>query len=363
MKAAWFAAVLVSCSFLAGCGSFGSVDQVLARNPAPRPRGDATPAPNLRIPGDNVNVASAQEIPLVPVPPVPLGRGAAPQAPAAPAAAPKEQPTPAPFPEPSVAVTPASADTAPPAPAKSAETEQNMPSLRQLHQQAVAWYAGVDSYTVRMTRREQVNGTAKPEEVMLFRFRKEPWSVYFKWIGDAGKGREVIYVKGMYENKIHTRLAAGDAPLMPAGTHMALAPDSILVRSASRHSITEAGIGAAIDRFGALLDAQERGDKRRGVLNDLGLQKRPEFGNEPVRAAELTLPPGVEAELPKGGRRDFYFDNENHLPMLVLSYDDKNQEVEYYSYSRLMAPGHLDAADFDPERLWAKPKAADSKAQ
>ena len=66
---------------------------------------------------------------------------------------------------------------------------------------------------------------------------------------------------------------------------MALAVDSILVRSASRHSITEAGIGSCIDHFGALLDAQDRGDNRRGVLTDLGLQKRPEFQRAGARRA------------------------------------------------------------------------------
>ena len=94
---------------------------------------------------------------------------------------------------------------------------------------------------VRLTRREQVGGEAKPEEVMAFMFRKEPWSVRFKWLGKVGHDREVIYVKGQYENKIHTRLAAGDAPFMPAGHLMALDVESPLVRSASRHSSRHGG--------------------------------------------------------------------------------------------------------------------------
>src|SRR5439155_4762609 len=108
-------------------------------------------------------------------------------------------------------------------------------SLRQVQRLAAERYAAIDSYIVRLRRREQVSGKGGPEEVLLFKFRKQPWSLYFKWLGQEGAGREVIYVKGQHENKIHTLLAAGDMPLMPAGRRIALVPDSLMVRSASRH--------------------------------------------------------------------------------------------------------------------------------
>jgi hypothetical protein len=349
MKVFGYATALVFCLFLAGCGAGKSVRDGFVRtrpSAAARARADAPTPPDLRIPASAV--ASTRDIPVVPVPPVPLGRGAAPL------------PPPAPSLPPAAAVIPASADepslpTPPAASPSPMDSEAKPASLRQLQQDAAAWYAGVDSYIVRMTRREVVGGEAKPEEIMLFKFRKEPWSIHFKWVGKVGHDREVIYVKGQYENQIHTRLAAGDAPFMPAGHRMALAVDSSLVRSASRHSITEAGIGTCIDRIGALLDAQERGDRRHGVLTDLGAQNRPEF-SQPVRGAELVMPPGAEAELPKCGRRLFFFDAEHHVPMLVITYDNRNQEVEYYLYDRLQAPVHLDADDFNPDKLWNNPK-------
>lgn len=354
MKVVRYTAALVSCLFLAGCGVGNSVRDGFAKampSAASRARAAAPRPPDLRIPASAV--ASTQEIPIVPVPPVPLGRGAAPSPPPASS-----------LPPPPAAVIPAFADgpslPAPPVASPSPspmDSEAKPASLRQLQQDAAAWYAGVDSYIVRLTRREQVGGEAKPEEVMLFKFRKEPWSVHFKWVGKVGHDREVVYVKGQYGNQIHTRLAAGDAPFMPAGHRMALAVDSSLVRSASRHSITEAGIGSCIERIGALLDAQEHGDRRHGVLTDLGAQNRPEF-SQPVRGAELVVPAGAESELPKGGRRLFYFDAEHHLPMLVITYDNRNQEVEYYLYDRLQAPVHLDADDFNPDKLWNNPKLA-----
>jgi len=350
--------VLASCLFLAGCSGLAAVNP-MKPVVAARPKPDVPTAPDLRIPADAV--AKSQEIPLVPVPPVPIGCGAAPQPADAPRPnlAPPAQPALPPVPGAPAAVTPASAEPESAAPAAGADAATKPPSLRELQQQAARWYAGVDSYIVRMTRREVVAGVAKPEEVLLFKFRKEPWSIHFKWVGKVGQGREVLYVKGQYDNKITTRLAAGDVPLMPAGMKMSLDVNSPMVRSASRHAITDAGLGACIDRLGGWLDANERGDKSHGVLTDLGLQKRPEpdFHDQPVRAVQLTIPPGAEAELPNGGRRLYFFDPDKHLPMLITTYDDKNQEVEYYHYDRLLAPAGLDADDFNPDKLWTAPPA------
>ncbi|HEV3204605.1 MAG TPA: DUF1571 domain-containing protein, partial [Gemmataceae bacterium] len=184
-----------------------------------------------------------------------------------------------------------------------AHLPENPPArLRALHRLAEERYESFESYIARVHRRETVNDKKKPEEVYLFKYRKQPLSVYFKWIGTEAQGREVIYVQGQHDNKIQTLLATGDNPLMPAGSRMALAPDSILVRSQSRHSITEAGIGNIIDGFGKLLDATEKGDTAQGSVKYLGPIKRPEF-ESPLEAAEKTIPPGLEAHLPRGGRR------------------------------------------------------------
>jgi hypothetical protein len=310
-------------------------------------------APDLRISeGPAPATPPPADIPVVPVPLPPRGREPAPSPAAsgitpasASAAAPSQTPAdaannPAKAPPPPVVV------TTPAAPGD---------SVRRLHQLATGRYATMDSYIARLTRREQVNGKNGPEEIMLFKFRKEPWSIYFKWLGETGKGREVVYVKGQHENKIHTLLAAGDMPLMPAGKRLALPIDSSLVRSACRHPITEAGIGASIERLGTLLSATERGDKTAGTLTALGPQARAEF-RRPAEVVEHVIPAGAEPELPRGGRRQYWFDPETNLPLLVIARDEKDQEVEYYRYDKLLFPVKLDADDFDPDKLWKKPK-------
>jgi hypothetical protein len=227
--------------------------------------------------------------------------------------------------------------------------------LRELYNQAALRFATIDSYVARLRRREQVKGKDQPEELILFKFRKRPWSVYFKWLVPTGNGREVIYVKGQHGDMIHTLLAAGDMPLAPAGKHMALPPDNIFVRSASRHAITEAGIGVMIEKFGQALDSQERGEKKLGLITYLGTTKRPEY-DAPLESVEHIVPSGLEPQLPHGGRRWVFFDPASHLPVLMITHDDRGHEVEYYCYDRLQYPVKLDDLDFDPDRLWPAKK-------
>jgi hypothetical protein len=239
--------------------------------------------------------------------------------------------------------------------AESGSTANSNEKLRELAQAATARYATFDSYIARFRRREVVAGRQKPEEMMLIKFRKEPWSVYFKWLGKEGNGREALYVAGKYEDKLHTLLAAGDMPLMPAGRRIALSPDSSLVRNASRHSIRDAGIGTLIKQFAELASANSRGDFHLGTLRYLGKIHRAEF-DQPCDAAEQLISPGEDPGLAKGGKRLWVFDSVSNLPILLAAWDETNREVEYYCYDRLEYPAHLTDDDFNPDLLW-KPKS------
>jgi hypothetical protein len=333
---------------LAGCMSAGGTNrgsEMTARGGRPSAalaQSGSGAAPDLRIPANAG--AAGPEIPIVPVPPVPLGGDRSSKSGVQPTSFRQTVP---PTPPADPPADRASSPDAPPA----------RHTLRELVRMSSESYAGINDYIARLTRRENVGGKAKPEEVMMFLTRKDPWSVHFKWIGDVGRGREVIYVKGQYENKIHTLLAAGDAPFMPAGKRLALAPDSVMVRSASRHHITEAGIGSAVDHLALVLAAQERGDTRRGTLRLLEPQNRIEFPR-PVEAIESVIPAGLEPELPRGGRRTYFFDPERHLPVLITARDETGAEVEYYRFDRLQLNVGLDNLDFNPDHVWAKPKPA-----
>jgi hypothetical protein len=187
---------------------------------------------------------------------------------------------------------------------------------------------------------------------MLVRFRKQPWSIYFKWVGGPGLGREVVFIKGRGDGKIHTRLAAGDVPLMPAGATFAVAPDGFLARGRSRYPITEAGVGTLVERFSRLVEAAARGETRWGTATYLGTQTRPEFA-QALETVEQVLPPGAEAALPRGGRRLWFFAADSHLPVLISTRDAVGHEVEYYCYDDIRPARYTDD-DFNPDRLWAR---------
>lgn len=237
-------------------------------------------------------------------------------------------------------------------------TESSGAKVRELYRQAAASYAGIDSYIARLRRREVVRGQAKPEEVLLLKFRKQPWSVYFKWLGPENKGREAVFVQGQHDNKLQTLLAAGDIPFLPAGKVMALDPESTLVRSRSRHALSETGIGHVIEEIGKQLQAEDA-HTNTVTLRYVGQVRRPEYV-APLDEVEHAVPPNGEAG-PDGGTRQIFFDPATHLPVLLTLHDAKGKELEYYCYDRLQYPVHLDDDDFDPAKLWKSPAAAPKK--
>lgn len=229
--------------------------------------------------------------------------------------------------------------------------ENSEESLSSLYRKAREGYDRIDSYIVRLTRQEWLKGKLQPREIIYFKYRKKPASVYMKWLGEEGKGREVVYVEGQHDNKMHVKVAAGDIPLVPAGRQWSFSPDNVLVKNNSRHDIREAGIGSIIQQFGDLLQASQSGDTSKGTATYLGLKPRKEFP-APLECIEWNMPPGLEKALPKGGRRRCYLDPAHHLPTLIITEDEKGQMVEYYRYDRFQFPVNLDAADFDPKVIW-----------
>jgi hypothetical protein len=237
------------------------------------------------------------------------------------------------------------------APKESPSNSDPLTPLRELYRRAAQQDATLQTYVMRVRSREVVKGTQKPEEIRESKYRKEPYSVYFRWVGTEGKGRELVYVKNQHGNMIHTLLAAGDNPFMAAGRRFKIAPDSFLIRDRSRYQITDAGMTPLIERFGRLVKALEAGDRSQGTGEYRGLVKRPEFEKE-VAEVRQVLPPKADPTLPKGGERLLFFDTTHHLPVLVIAMDETGREVEYYCHDRIWLNHPLTDDDFNPDRLW-----------
>lgn len=218
---------------------------------------------------------------------------------------------------------------------------------RQVRQQAEAAYGRFDSYIARFVRRE---ARSQGEEILAFYFRKEPWSVRFRWLAGDGKGREVLYVQGRYENKIHALLAPGDVLLVPPGRLMSLPLDSPLVKQASPTPITHSGIGALLERFARAEEAAARGDSGSGSVTVLGIQHRPDY-DVPLLMVEQKVPPNTNRDVPRGGRQLYGFHPDLHLPVLSSLRDKQDLEIESFRFDRLQLDVHLNDTDFDPQLM------------
>lgn len=322
-------------AFLIAATSLGCI-------PAHRP---LAPTPSARTPA--VSPAAGRVRPLEPTGPVALADPRPVQS-TPPPAPPQPLPPPAPTGGPEI---PTATQTPPAAPSPSIDP---LADVRRLQRTAAERYAGIDSFIARLRRREWVNGKMSPEETIRFSFRKNPFSIHFKWLSDPGKGREVVYVKGKFGDNLHTLTANGDVPLMRGGMRLALAPNDPRVLARSRYPITEAGLGPGIDRLGQVIAALDRGDRKLGVLTYLGQQARPEYPT-PLEGIDLVIPPGGDPHLLRGGRRIYYFDPGSGLPVIVITTDEKGQEVEYYCFDRFSLNVKLDDDDFNPDKLWRKP--------
>ncbi len=238
-------------------------------------------------------------------------------------------------------------------------TESNLDAVRRLHSRAEERFSKIDGFACRLTRREMVGNRAMPEEVLLYKFRRQPYSLHLKWIGKEAQGRELIYVAGKYDGKVQILTGKGEGNLLPipSGMRVARLPTDKDVRSKSRFDIREGGMGLSLEWLGRVVAIMERDPAQANRLRYLGVVHRRER-EAGLEAIEEQIPPNWEPLLPKGGRRTRYFDADPAspsfgLPILMITLNEGGREVEYYCFDQLK-PGQFSDADFDPDRLWRK---------
>jgi hypothetical protein len=232
----------------------------------------------------------------------------------------------------------------------------NREKLQTLYDRALQRFASIHTYIVRFKRRETIGQRALPEDNLLMKFRKEPFSIYLKSLeGSPTSGREMIYVRGQFNNQL--QIKAGKYDIMP-GMRLEMDLNSPRATMNSRRTLDEAGFGNMIARFGIALAEMDSGTRPPNSLRYLGPQSRPETRQRLEGAAQV-VPPGFEKHLPHGGRRYWFFSAEPTaaeygLPMLIITLDETGREVEYYFSDRLCVNVNLGDRDFDPDYLWGK---------
>ena len=237
---------------------------------------------------------------------------------------------------------------------KTKTTNPDLVAVKTVYTLAKLKWDALTDYEAKLVRREVIAGRELPAEEMFFQFRKEPYSVHTKNTGSVGRGRDLIYVAGAGA-KVHIVTGEGDNRLVGPGFYTVMSPDDRMMTSKSRHKITEGAVGRTVELLGKAVDAAESG-KYNG-LKSLGQVMRKEY-TDLVEGIEATIPPGQDPELPKGGKREVYFDANPKspsygLPVLIRLLEGE-RELEYYCFTQFKVPANLTNADFDTAKLGKK---------
>jgi Protein of unknown function (DUF1571) len=214
---------------------------------------------------------------------------------------------------------------------------------------AVAKLATLESYQVKMRRRERVGGVVQPEEDILLSIKRKPKAVRLEWTEGFSKGREVIFSPTLDAKMIYVHQPQ-TAVVVPS---VKIAVDSPLVMKNSRHTIAEAGFETILANLQK--SQQDAATARPGAgLDYKGLEKTA----------------GVDQPCHHFIRRtasretwNIYLDQRSMLPRLVVAENAHGDLLERYVYSDIREnPTDLaSAAAFDPTTRWGEGKGLFSR--
>jgi hypothetical protein len=220
---------------------------------------------------------------------------------------------------------PAAAPAAPPA---ASPMDEPVRLIREAQQA----YKNVRDYTCLLVKRESVNGVLPPENVMEMKVRTQPFSVYLRWLQPRSEaGQEVCYVAGRNDGKLRVHPSG----VLGAVGFVSLDLNDPRVRKSSRRSISEAGIGNAIERFARAWE----NERSRSLTTQVRVAEY-EYNRRRCMRVETVHPTNPDGHF-LYYRDVVYFDKETHLPIRLEFYDwprrqgDPGQLVEVYSFANM----------------------------
>jgi len=218
-----------------------------------------------------------------------------------------------------------------------ARADPTLPSVDpwDLAQQAAKKMAEVRDSTCIFLKTERVGKSVLPAQTIELKVRQDPFSVYMRWLEAPHKGREAVYQKGRFDDKVVARL--GD--LFGFDSIFTFSPTAPEIMQENRHSIVEAGVGHITQRlYDQFSQAREQGALTARYLGTERYLDRPTWK--------------IMRVLEDGGYRYWNIDMELLLPIRVVTYDAFHQLQETYSFQDLALNVGLTDADFDPRALW-----------
>lgn len=241
----------------------------------------------------------------------------------------------------------------------------------------------VQDYTTLLLKREDMGGTFARETIFM-KFRR-PFNVYMKWTEAPHKGRELLFRKGVNDDRLLVH-EGGFLGLV----NVSLNPLGSMAMKDNHHPVSDAGIGSLTEQVvEGLKRGLERGDVTVTYGGTVGLEERE------AHACKVQFPEKREGFIVTAGKgetlwdiaamtgRDMrvillsndgiddpgdiregqevfvpfhycrryviYIDVQWGIPLRIDIYDWGNRLYESYYYSRLRINTGLGDADFDPD--------------
>ncbi len=223
---------------------------------------------------------------------------------------------------------------------KPSEKEDLAAKMEELLNRMLVAAANVEDYTCIFTKQEYVRNKMRRMETIFMKHKKEPHSVYMKWIEKPYRNRECLYSEGKYDNKLKAHEGHGIKSWF--GT-LSLNPKGGRAMKGNRHPITEAGIFNTIDKIKKDFELA-REHPEHNVLyeryEETEIHGQPSFCVFVIQPRSRKL--GYYAH-----KAEICIHRELYLPTSVKIWDFIGRLVEFYTYREYKINVGLTDRDFD----------------
>jgi hypothetical protein len=199
-------------------------------------------------------------------------------------------------------------------------------------------------FTCTFIKQERLGGKVDPEQTVSVKHRTQPFSVAMAWTKNAPKGDRVLYVEGLYDNKMLVRPTNPIARALVGGM-VTRAPDGEEAMASTLRPVNlfgfERGIKSLIDVY---QQAKKAGDLREAVAQDSNV-----LGRKTIVLVRY-LPEGKDYP---AYQSNIYIDQELLLPIMVEGCGPRGLQDDFicrYLYKDLDFKAKFTDADFLPEK-------------
>ncbi|AQT67126.1 hypothetical protein STSP2_00267 [Anaerohalosphaera lusitana] len=207
-----------------------------------------------------------------------------------------------------------------------------------LYKKAIKHYdETIRDYTGKLMKHERVNGELRKKQVVRFKFKEDPFSVYMEWVKNAGSADKVLYVEGENDGN----MVVHPTTLFGLIKSVERAPDCKEAMEENRYPVTMFGFRRMMANSLAMYEmADEKGELETVFLGITDVDGRKCLA--------------IEGRLPDKKRYDrarvvVQLDVERLVPLNVISFNWDGELLGRYKFSDLKFNTGLSEAEFEAE--------------